>query len=131
MGTYSYHFWMKDMEKTTRKGKTQHLHKKPETYRIKFLRKIDTYHRHVQIGIISQGLLQYLACCYTKLVWNSFGSWIRTIRPGILPSEMVTAIAMRNCFPQFLVGSNKNLNITKFIRERIDIQRTEGARLIA
>ena len=63
--------------------------------------------------------------------WNSFGSWIRTILPGILPSEMVTAIAMRNSFPEFLAGSNEEVSLTKFILEKIDISRTEGARLIA
>lgn len=131
IGAYSYHFWMKNMKKIKRNGKNQYLHRNTEKYRKAVLRKIDAYHRFVQIGIIAQGLLQYLACCHTKLVWNSFGSWIRTIRPGILPSEMVTSIAMRNTFPEFLAGSNEKLNLTKFIVERIDISRTEGIRLIA
>jgi len=130
-GAYSYHFWMKNMKKIKRNGKNQYLHRNTEKYRKDVLRKIDAYHRFVQIGIIAQGLLQYLACCHTKLVWNSFGSWIRTIRPGILPSEMVTSIAMRNTFPEFLAGSNEKVNLTKFIVERIDISRTEGARLVA
>ena len=95
------------------------------------MRKVDAYHRFVQIGIIAQGLLQYLACCHTKLVWNSFGSWIRTIRPGIVPSEMVTAIAMKNSFPEFLAGSREKVILTKFIVDNIDIERTEGARLVA
>lgn len=131
IGAYSYHFWMKDMKKIKRSGKNQYLHRNTEKYRKAVLRKIDAYHRFVQIGIIAQGLLQYLACCHTKLVWNSFGSWIRTIRPGILPSEMVTSIAMRNTFPEFLAGSNEKVNLVKFIVERIDIARTEGARLVA
>lgn len=131
IGAYSYHFWMKNMKKIKRNGKNQYLHRNTEKYRKAVLRKIDAYHRFVQIGIIAQGLLQYLACCHTKLVWNSFGSWIRTIRPGILPSEMVTSIAMRNTFPEFLAGSNEKVNLTKFIVERIDISRTEGIRLIA
>jgi len=131
IGVYSYHFWMKNMKKIKRSGKNQYLHRNTEKYRKAVLRKIDAYHRFVQIGIIAQGLLQYLACCHTKLVWNSFGSWIRTIRPGILPSEMVTSIAMRNTFPEFLAGSNEKVNLTKFIVERIDIARTEGARLVA
>lgn len=131
VGTYSYHFWMKNMKKIKRNGKNQYLHRNTEKYRKAVLRKLDAYHRFVQIGIIAQGLLQYLSCCHTKLVWNSFGSWIRTIRPGILPSEMVTAIAMRNTFPEFLADSNEKLSFTKFIVERIDITRTEGIRLIA
>lgn len=131
IGAYAYHFWMKNMKKIKRNGKNQHLHRDTDKYRKAMLRKIEAYHRFVQTGIIAQGLLQYLACCHTKLVWNSFGSWIRTIRPGILPSEMVTAIAMKNNFPEFLAGSKNKINLTKFIAERIDVERIEGARLIA
>ena len=79
----TYHFWMRNMKPQKRKRKNQHLHRDTEKYREAVLRKVDAYHRFVQIGIIGQqGLLQYLACCHAKLVWNSFGSWIRTIRPG-------------------------------------------------
>jgi hypothetical protein len=131
IGAYTYHFWMRNIKPLKRSGKNLYLHRNTEKYREAVMRKIDAYHRFVQIGIIAQGLLQYLACCHTKLVWNSFGSWIRTIRPGILPSEMVTAIAMRNTFPEFLAGSNEKVNLTKFIVERIDVFRTEGARLVA
>jgi hypothetical protein len=59
------------------------------------------------------------------------GSWIRTIRPGILPSEMVVAIAMRNTVPEFLADSSENTILTKFITQRIDLERTEGLRLVA
>ncbi|MCP4393652.1 MAG: transposase [Alphaproteobacteria bacterium] len=131
VGAYSYHFWMKGMQRINRKGKKQHMHKKSEEYRKAVRRKMDSYHRFVQVGIIAQGLLQYLSCCHTKLVWKHFGSWIRTKREGVLPSEMVTSIAMRNSFSKFLVGCGHDVNITKFIIERIDIERTEGARLVA
>ena len=30
-----------------------------------------------------------------KLVWDSFGSWLRTIRPGIPPLEFVVGNALR------------------------------------
>ena len=39
-----------------------------------------------------------------KLVWDSFGSWVRTIRAGIPPSEFVVANALRQTFPDFLFG---------------------------
>jgi hypothetical protein len=43
-----------------------------------------------------------------KLVWDSFGSWLRTIRPGIPPSEFVVANALRQSLPDFLLGPAKN-----------------------
>jgi hypothetical protein len=42
---------------------------------------------------------QYLA--YPQLVWNAFGSWLRTIQPAIPPSELVVAIALRQSWPEF------------------------------
>jgi len=34
-----------------------------------------------------------------KLVWDSFGSWLRTIRPGIPPLEFVVGNALRLTLP--------------------------------
>ena len=95
------------------------------------MRKLAAYHLHMMAGIIVQGILQYLSIAHTKLVWFSFGSWIRTIRPNVLPSEKVVAIALRNVFPEFLAGSHKNNTLKEFIREKIDMERSEGRKLAA
>ena len=131
LGAWAYHFWMQNMTPIGKSKGDQHLHRKSKDYRAKVRRKINAYHRHIQVGIISQGLLQYLASVYPKLVWARFGSWIRTIRPGICPSEHVTAIAMKNTIPEFIADSIKTTILAKFLRKRIDISRTEGARLFA
>jgi hypothetical protein len=86
VGAYGYHFWMSAMQKISRKGKTQFLHRKSERYRRDVRRKLGAYHRHIQLGLIAQSLLQYLAIQAPRLVWNSFGSWLRTIREGLPPS---------------------------------------------
>jgi hypothetical protein len=131
LGAYAYHFWMQTMTPIRRSSGDQYLHKKDENYRNAVRRKIDAYNRHMQVGLIAQGLLQYLASTFPKLVWAKFGSWIRTIRPGICPSELVTAIAMRNSLPEFLADSSETSILTKFLLERIDVSRTDGARLVA
>jgi hypothetical protein len=89
------------------------------------------YHRHIQLGIIAQGLLQILSATHPKLIWQSFGSWIRTIRPGLAPSEQVVAIALRNTLPDFLAADDNTPILVKFIRSRLDLSRTEGNRLAA
>jgi hypothetical protein len=66
-----------------------------------------------------------------KLIWQSFGSWIRTIRPGLAPSEQVVAIALRNTLPDFLAADDNTPILVKFIRSRLDLSRTEGNRLAA
>ncbi len=131
IGTFSYHFWMKEMKPLQRRNGNQYLHKASKAYRDAVKRKIHAYHVFVQAGIVSQGLLQYLAACHTELVWKSFGSWLRTIRPGIAPSELVVATALRHCLPEFLLVNSKSNNLAKFITERQDLDRMVLFRLVS
>jgi len=131
IGAYAYHFWMAAMTPIRRVSGNQYLHHKSDAYRNAVRRKIAAYHRHIQLGLIAQGLLQFLSATQPKLVWQSFGSWIRTIRPGLAPSEQVVALALRNTLPQFLATAAKTSILVKFIRERLDLSRTEGTSLAA
>jgi hypothetical protein len=131
LGAYAYHFWMKTMKPIKRYSGDQHIHKKPQKYRQAVHRKINAYHRFVQTGLIAQGLLQYLSASFPRLVFSSFGSWFRTIRTDFAPSELVTAIALRQTLPQFLSDSSQDSTFKKFIIERIDLNRSEGLRLVA
>ena len=131
IGAYAYHFWMAAMTPLRRASRNQYLHHKSETYRHAVRRKIAAYHRHIQLGLIAQGLLQVLSATTPTLVWRSFGSWIRTIRPGLAPSEQVVAIALRNTFAEFLASSAETTIFTKFLRDRLDLSRTEGINLAA
>jgi len=129
LGVYAYHFWMRAMPKITRCSGSQHLHRKSAPYRDAVRRKLGAYHRHIQIGLIAQGILQYLAVSCPQLVWASFGSWLRTVRPGIPPSELVTAAALRNSLPDFLAERHSVPLFKKFLQERIDADNYEALRL--
>jgi len=131
IGAYAYHFWMAAMTPLRRVSGNQHLHRKSEAYRNAVRRKIAAYHRHIQLGLIAQGLLQILSATKPTLVWQSFGSWIRTVRPGLAPSEHVVAITLRNTLPEFLATAAKPSILVKFIRDRLDLSRTEGTSLAA
>ena len=131
VGTFAYHFWMATMTPFPKTSGNQHLHRKSHSYRQAVRRKMDAYHRHIQLGLIAQGLLQILSATSAPLVWQSFGSWFRTLRPGLPPSEQVTAIALRNSLPDFLLDDSKHSIFTKFLLKRIDLSRTEGVRLFA
>jgi len=131
IGAYAYHFWMGAMKPLRRVSGNQYLHRESDAYRDAVRRKIGAYHRHIQLGLIAQGLLQILSATMPKSVWRSFGSWIRTIRPGMAPSEQVAAIAMRNTLPEFLAGAAKTASLVKFLRDRLDLSRTEGTSLAA
>ena len=131
LGAYAYHFWMAAMTPLRRVSGNQYLHRKSDDYRNAVRRKIAAYHRHIQLGLIAQGLLQILSAINPKLVWQSFGSWIRTVRPGLGPSEQVVAIALRNTFPEFLATAAKTVILVKFLRDRLDLSRAEGTSLAA
>jgi hypothetical protein len=131
IGAYAYRFWMAAMTPLRRVSGNQYLHRTSEVYRNAVRRKIAAYHRHIQLGLIAQGLLQILSAMKPTLVWQSFGSWIRTIRPGLAPSEQVVAIALRNTFPEFLATASKTAILVKFLRDRLDLSRAEGTSLAA
>lgn len=123
MGCFDYHFWMKSMKPRTRRGGNQYLHHETEHYRAAVKRKWQTYHVFVQACLISQGLLQYLSSTCTKTIWQAFRSWIRTRRAGVPPSEWVTAVAMRNSLPEFLVNKDKTNNLAEFIAQRMEYEK--------
>jgi hypothetical protein len=131
VGAYAYHFWMATMTPLSRKSGNQYLHRKPAAYRAAVRRKLAAYHRHIQLGLIAQGVMHLLSATVPALVWRSFGSWLRTIRPGLAPSEQVVAIALRDSLPHFLADEAHASIFTKFLRARIDVTRSEGIRLVA
>jgi hypothetical protein len=94
-------------------------------------RKLHAYHVFIQAGVVCQGLLQYLAVAFPQIVWNSFGSWLRTIRPGIPPSELVVATALRHRLPEFLLNAEQSNIFTKFLAERQDTSKMQAFRLAA
>jgi hypothetical protein len=130
LGGYAYHFWMRAMHPQKRGVGDCHPHHETSAYRDAIRRKLGAYHRFIQIGCVAQGMLQYLAMCYPAVVWKHFGSWLRTIRPDVPPSEMVTAQALRNSLPVFLGNGNHGASdFTVFLQQRIDLERAEGWRL--
>ena len=60
---------------------------------------------------------------------TSFGSWLRTIRPGIPPSELVVATALRQSLPEFLLNAPLTNIFAKFVMERQDVRKMEAFRL--
>jgi hypothetical protein len=131
VGAFLYHFWMADMVPLTRKARNQYLHRKPAQYRDAVRRKLAAYHRFIQLGLIAQGIMLALATTVPQLVWASFGSWLRTIRPGIVPSEAVVACALRNTLPYFLADNSPASILAKFIQQRLDLKQTKARTLAA
>ena len=119
LGSYAYHFWMRAMTPLRRRDGNQHLHRKPAHYRQSVRRKVAAYERHIQIGLIAQGLLQYLALSFRHVVWRNFNSYIRTAKANLPPSEWVVAHSLRHTWPDFLRFSPHALILKKFLADKI------------
>jgi hypothetical protein len=120
IGSLSYHFWMMEMTPLRYRNGDQYLHRKSKRYREQVRNKIRADHAFIQVCVIAHGLLQYLSAEFPTLVWGSFGSWLKTIRPGIPPSELVVSNVMRDTIADFLMKSAKTNSLAKFIVERQD-----------
>ena len=131
VGSFGYHFWMAEMKPIKRRNGNQYLHRTSERYRNQVARKMRAYHIFVQTGMIAQGMLQYLSMTRDDLVWKHFGTWIRTIRPDVLPSEMVVSEALKNTLSEFLHRSLIAASFRKFNLDRIDFARADGRRFVA
>lgn len=131
VGSFGYHFWMASMRRLKRRNGNQYLHRTTEEYRKQVIRKMHAYHVFVQTGMIAQGMLHYLAMTSEELVWKHFGTWVRTIRPDVLPSEMIVSAALRNTLPEFLNHGGIAPVFRKFILDKIDLNRAESSRFAA
>jgi hypothetical protein len=98
-----------DMTPLHYRNGNQHLHRRSADYRNHVRRKMRAYHVFIQAGVVAQGLLQYLAVVASKLVWDSFGSWLRTIRPGTQNSSSPTRSG--TCFPIFFSVPQKTVRL--------------------
>ena len=126
LGAYAYHFWMRAMTPIRRGSGNQHLHRKTDKYRQQVQRKLAAYERHIQIGLIAQGLLQYLALTFPHAVWRNFASYLRTANTKKAPSEWVVAMALRNTWHDFLRFSSHTFPFKKFLSSRIDPTRSRN-----
>jgi len=131
IGSYAYHFWMRAMKPIRRREGTQYLHKKTEAYRKAVQRKMEAYHRFVQLGCIAQGLLQYLSLVYGKEVWAQFRSWLRTMKTDHPPSEWVVSYALRSRLFEFLVNAPPDHELKKIISENMTIQQMQEYQIAA
>src|SRR6202051_3914016 len=58
IGTFAYHFWMKDMIPLRYHNGNQYLHRKSADYRARVKRKMRAYHAFIQAGVVAQGVSQ-------------------------------------------------------------------------
>ena len=131
IGAYVYHFWSKAMKPRKGKSGDQDISAESVEYQAEMLLKVDTCHRYIQIGLIAQGLLQYLACTAAKQVWMAGTTYLRTKNTDSSPSEGVVRDCLRDSFPEFIVDSAGDRKLTDFIRSHLCPKRKRFFRIAA
>ena len=109
----------------------QNIADRSEKYRRDVKRKLGAYHRYVLLGCIAQGLLQHLAINHRQDVWHTFRSWLRTMRKDLIPSEFVTAHALKSSLPEFLLSDDHDSELKKIILDNADHDKISGLRMAA
>jgi hypothetical protein len=126
IGVFMYRFWLKGMKPKKRGGDKQELQFSSADFKEKVSKKLNAYHLFIQLGLIAQGLMQYLSIYHHQQVWKYFATWLRTIRDNTQPSEKVVALALSKSYIQFLVGGIKCSIFKKFLRQRINVSQLHG-----
>lgn len=131
IGSYGYHFWMKEMKPIKKKDGTQYMHKKSKHYRKMVKRKLEAYHRFVQLGCIAQGLMIFLAFTERSTVWGQFRSWLRTMIKENPPSELVVSHALRSSLFEFLKDSPQDQKLKEILTQHMTIQQMVEYQMVA
>lgn len=120
IGTYSYRLWMMAMQRIRRCSGNQYLHRQPQWYRDAVQRKVEAIHKYVAVGVVAQGVLQFLSTFYRAEVWDSFRSWMRTEPANGYPSEATVGSALSSALPEFLASTGKGVALRKILTKHAD-----------
>ncbi|MCI0558124.1 MAG: hypothetical protein MN733_06485, partial [Nitrososphaera sp.] len=116
IGTFDYHFWLKDMDRIKRGSGTQHLHRESKEYRQAVEEKLESYHHFVALGLVTQGFMQYLSTYFPDEVY-AHSAWLRTNTKSGHPSEGSVAQALRASLSEFLPSTTEGSALKKILTE--------------
>ena len=120
IGSFLYRFWLKSMPPKKRGSGDQNLQFCSKKYKQAVAKKLRSYHLFILLGFIAHGLVQYLSIYAHGVVWKNCGTWLRTIRPNTLPSEMVVSLAMKNTYNEFLADDQFEPIFKKLLLQKMD-----------
>jgi hypothetical protein len=130
VGTDAYHFSMRDMIPIRRGDGNQYLHRRSDPYRAQVCRKLAAHERHIMIGLIVQGLPQYLVDFRLRAVERLLGRWLRTANRAAAPSELVVDHALRHSLRDLLLSSPASDALKKVLAPKLAPERYPNFRLI-
>ncbi|QQO54503.1 MAG: hypothetical protein N838_15290 [Thiohalocapsa sp. PB-PSB1] len=75
-------------------------------------------------GALPRGWLSIWQHAIRGWFGNPYASWLRTISPGLAPSERVVTLVLRHSLPEFLLDWSQGSILAKFIIERLDLDQS-------
>jgi len=101
---FSYRFWSMAMTKIKRGAKDHHIHRKTTKEKREIHSTFFAYHVFVQLALMAFGVLSFVSVFHPEAVYKSFGGWLRTIRPNIMPSIDVTSEALGHSVEEYFAS---------------------------
>jgi hypothetical protein len=115
LGGFSYRFWLKSMEKSSKWPKNMPLVDYPQAFHAQVNRKVEAFERFINLNAIVLGLLQVLALEMPKTVWNHFPLWFRTVPKHGYPTEQIVKLSIQRNLHFNLLKSTPSLLLTKLL----------------
>lgn len=110
-----YRFWTKACPRA-KMGRKVHTHRMDPERRQKIQQKERQYLIHLTLTNIATTCLHMIRLEKGNQVWRSFPGWLRSLRPGILPSIRVCKESFKYELLEFLWGSGRSHVLQKFVQ---------------
>lgn len=115
LGGFSYRFWLKSMEKSSKWPKNMTLADYPQAFHTQVHRKVESFERFINLNAIVLGLLQVLALEMPKTVWMHFPLWFRSVPKHGYPTEQIVKLSLQRQLHFNLAKSTPSLLLTKLL----------------
>jgi len=115
---FMYRFWSKCLDRVKHKDSAQDISHKTETEQKKILNKITAYQIFLQLVVIAQGLIRYLALIMPQEIFSKSNFWMRTQRLDRPPSGIIVQAMLRNSFSDFCASKTIDHPFMKFLQNK-------------
>jgi DDE superfamily endonuclease len=130
LGGFSYKFWLKTMDKTSRWPDDLRLEEYPQKVQSLISAKVEAFERFVNLNAIGMSLLQILSLEMPESIWSQFPIWFRTLPQHGYPSEQVVRLSIQDQQEINLLRSRPRLLLSKLISEKTEQSQDLGCQAL-
>jgi hypothetical protein len=115
LSLFMYRFWTSALDRPEDAKGDLYLHRKDDDKRAAILAKARSYDHFGQYAVIAQGVLQIISLRLESAVREQVDFFMRTVREGSPPSEMLVRKVLTASFGSFLKATADTSSFAKFI----------------